>query len=609
MEWQSSDDWRETTLPHKMTMYFSPDETPLFRVRNAQNRTPGIFFIIPIIVSLLVVLIIFATVISFSFILVIMIFIPVLLIGFMFLVFHSVLKSQQLLLLTNKRIYLYTKRQKFENIDTLNFSDLKAIIYRKRRFLERKDNTGTIDFIGQEYKTALITINDVQEIRQCQRIIESILYEYGGFKERWDEIKEKSQYNFPYNFKISADGLNILLKRNSRLNLYLMIIYTATLLSIILFYIFVPSIISFLTLIMVIFIFFVGVLISVPVLSEKYLLKRRPSPSNAILRLDSERISISDNPYPASIPLNPETSLNYLKLTHMMGKASYKREEYKYMLLDWYEDNLALQIKPSYDSNLAITFGPVNNFPDIYDLLFCYFINWKGERNHLLSKEQIFQLEKQEIDAFSVEIKKQFATGTSAILVPEEILEPIEENLYQSFYHLIEPDEKILLSYKPLMNLTGRLLFCSLSIIGIIFGISCTYIFPMWIFSQLFIAIIILMWSIFALVFNSIEFLGENTLKNAVFIFTNKKIVIKFPKSYTIVYYSDIATVLRKDKKKFYNIELNLKHPIKTIPFSVRILMTLKYNIIQKPTILIPEVPQGDKLIEKINYIREDSFL
>jgi hypothetical protein len=115
--------------------------------------------------------------------------------------------------------------------------------------------------------------------------------------------------------------------------------------------------------------------------------------------------------------------------------------------------------------------------------------------------------------------------------------------------------------------------------------------------------------SIILAVFSILYISGEHLLKYSTYIFTNKKLIIKYPKSYITNYHVNLAAILRRDKKRIYNIELSLKNPIKGTPFLIRCLMALKYNIMNKPTILVPEVPYDNNLSEQINYLRDNPYV
>ncbi len=607
MERVNDDARANESLPQKLVLYFSPDEAPLFRIRSVADKSLDLLFGVPIIAAFVVMFLIMG--VAFGVPSLLYFIIPVLILGSLCLWKNPLFKSQQLLVLTNNRVYLYLKRHSYENIDSAKFSDLKAVIYRKRKILERGRDVGTIDFISQEHKTAKFSINNVPELKKCQRIIESILYTYGGFKDRWDKIKLNLDFEFPYTCKVSKEGLTRISRRDWHLNIYFGIIWGITLLVVVFFNLYVTNIAVIGKVIISGLIIVMGGIISIPSLSEKYVLRKRSSAPPDTLTLDPQRISYSTGKGPKTIRNTPQMCLNVHKITKIMGKFSAQREEPKFMQIQWFEDDLTFEIKPSPESDVGIQFGPIDAFPSIYELIFCYIINWKGEQNYLLSKEQLFRLEKQEIDKITVEIKKEFATKTSAILPSVDLTEAPVENqkyLYSYLYEVLEPDEDVQVTYTPKMNLTRRMIYMEIAVIGLVIGILFYMFKPFEFISDYGIEPMIIIMSIVLFVFNFLEFFGENILKNSLFIFTNQQLIIKYANSYTFVDYDNIAAILRKDKKKTYNIELSLRTPIKTIPFMVRCLMALKYNIMNKPTILLPEVPRDNNLIDQINFIREN---
>ncbi len=588
-------------LPKKLSMYFSPGEVLLFKVKNISDRTIEWIFFFGMLGPFIFMFLFFGLFTNFD---PIIWLIPILIIIPVCMLISRPFKNDQVLVMTDKRIYLYTKTQKSDSIESIYFPILRAVIFRKRKILERIKGRGTIDFISLDSKTSKISINNVPNITDCQKIIESILYVYGNLQERWDHIKMQLDFQFPYSIAISDDGLEQIRTRNQRLNIYLAIILGITIMCALLFYYYLPVIAITICIIMM------GVIISLIPLSEKYISQKGKLPKTSILSFDSERITLTTNNTPIYFPITPETGLNYYKITQLMGRFSFRPEEYKYTHVQWDTDQLGLIIQSSYDGPSAITFGPIDKFPEIFELFFCYFINWKGEHNLLLSKDDLIKLEGVEPITIFEERKGDLTTITPPIKISDERFQQISSLSYElqsEINPFLEPEEKIIIYFKPRIAPTIRIITLILSLIGISFGIISTISFPIYLVGFP-LSNFILYPSITAFVFNIPYILGEHLINNSIYIFTNKKLILKYSKSYVTNHHVNLSAILRRNKKQIYNIELSLKNPVKNIPFTIRCLMALKYNIYNRPTIIVPEVPYNNNLLEQINYLRDNPF-
>lgn len=72
---------------------------------------------------------------------------------------------------------------------------------------------------------------------------------------------------------------------------------------------------------------------------------------------------------------------------------------------------------------------------------------------------------------------------------------------------------------------------------------------------------------------------GDIFINKLFFIFTNKKIIWKYSKNYILVNYNNISSIIRREHKKTYDIELRFKKPLESSPF------------INKDILSIPKVP------------------
>ena len=81
------------------------------------------------------------------------------------------------------------------------------------------------------------------------------------------------------------------------------------------------------------------------------------------------------------------------------------------------------------------------------------------------------------------------------------------------------------------------------------------------------------------------------------YVFTNQKIITKYSKKYLITPYNNISSIIKKDRKKKYNIIINLKSEIESSP------------LLNKSTIFIQSVPKGNDLLLKIKKIKDSVYI
>ncbi|MFX1394771.1 MAG: hypothetical protein ACFFAH_14515, partial [Promethearchaeota archaeon] len=128
-------------------------------------------------------------------------------------------------LITDKKIYIHTYHKAYmdDYTNTLELKKIIGIVFQKRKWDEKGDY-GTINIIYKSVEVEIYTIKNIPDLRQFQIFIESILYEFGNIKERWQSIKNK--INFPFTFRISSRHLNNVEQRKKRLTIYIFLFPT-----------------------------------------------------------------------------------------------------------------------------------------------------------------------------------------------------------------------------------------------------------------------------------------------------------------------------------------------------------------------------------------------
>ena len=602
MESSKDQEFNNLSPPRKMVKYFSHDETPLFKLQITPFKTLNKIFKYSIRGSLIIVIaslfLYFMLGSTHIFLISLGVVVPLGVVAFLVISQRTELRQERFFCMTNKRVYLYGKDAGPEWVNYADLSSLKAVIFKKRKIMDRK-NEGSIDFVSFDRDTGGITVNNVPNLLDTQKIIETILFEYGNINQRWEQMKKKTNFQFPSNFNVSNEKLDNIITRNKYLTIYAGVAFLITLVVGFVLFIFLPKILEVdasmkvLAQILALSLSWVfGSIFIVVFIVEKYLQKKRSSPRETVLRLDSNQISLSNVDSPLTIPLNPHITINYLKIF----KPTYG-------WMHWNKDIDGITIKPSYNSPIQLTFGPVDDFANIFEILFCSCLVWKKESGLLLSKEQIHQFESLTDGKFA-EMPEQLISYSKVLSsLVEKDLKPIEPSneIYNSLRNYLDPDEQIFLNYTPIINIKVSLIQLILGgsgilIGGIIMGLGIANVFNASSLSTviMFVGFGFLLASTVFSSFASLSFLGKRSAKKSAYIFTNQKLIMKHSNEYKLIPYTNISNVVREDMETSYEIEINLKSPIKGY-------------LIPMYLIEIPRVPINDDLFNKIKYLVEKS--
>ncbi|MFX1451506.1 MAG: hypothetical protein ACFFCM_11725 [Promethearchaeota archaeon] len=293
--------------------------------------------------------------------------------GLITLLFYFVFKirREHYLVITDKKIYVYVKQNNMESTYSFELSSIKAIGFR-RKWYDRK-NSGIIDLISNNYKNEVFSIKFVPELFKVQKMLEYILLEYGNIEQRALLIKNKLNNEHSHIFKVSLEKYIKVKKRLHSIYLGLGIGITVVVLIgfvvryftniyFLLWYSFFMSCFAFG------FIIVFGQLM--------YYLSKNCSSLNDILIFEEDKLTLLKKNKKKIIHLNDKIVFKTLKISD----TSYGGTKVKI---------LGILIKEVYNSKNYIKFGPVDNFDDICEYLFCGFITWKKEKGFLLSTDQI----------------------------------------------------------------------------------------------------------------------------------------------------------------------------------------------------------------------------
>ena len=277
------------------------------------------------------------------------------------------IKLEQYLILTDKKIYIYTIERKSNKFNSFELSSLKAIGF-KTSWYGKKTNLGIINLIF-DYRNKAHSIKFVSEVFKTQKIIESLLYEYSGLEQKILIMENTKKY--PILYTISYTKFKTTKKRLHLIYLgFGITFFSAIVIGLIIrfftnmYFLFVYTIL----LLCLAFGFFI-------VYSKGTLyLSKNCSSIGEVLKLENDKIILSKNGKAKKIVFGDKTVLNILDICIIPHKLN--------------KDIFGIKIKENYNSKKKIIFGPVDNFEDLYESIYYSLINWKKKNSFLLSKDQ-----------------------------------------------------------------------------------------------------------------------------------------------------------------------------------------------------------------------------
>ncbi|NVM31126.1 MAG: hypothetical protein HWN65_19975 [Candidatus Helarchaeota archaeon] len=382
----------DESIPDNIIKRFSPTENLIFKVRNrSQERIDKIYRFLFIGIGIFYAIYIPVFIIFLEYINILS-FLGILIPGCVALVAFlgkTPMSQRDLsIYVTDRRIYLHIKRMKFEYVKEIAFSNLRALNYQRGKTLNGRVVNGNLNFITGKRRKEEELIDYIPEVTYCRKIIESALYNYGKIENRWESIKKKMKLQFPAKFKVSQEGLKFMSERYRQTTRYIVLDILITLGIAYIFYIILPSLANYPTtklMVQIMIIVLASIFGSIAILwwlVEKYKMRKRTSliKEESQLTLYPHQIIFSGKKTQITVPLTEDISVDVLKIKKPLDDFE------KWNIYD------GIKIHSSTDSFI---FGPLDNFWDIYEAIFCYIIAWKGEQGFLFSKEDF------DVDLFS----------------------------------------------------------------------------------------------------------------------------------------------------------------------------------------------------------------
>ncbi|MFX1320382.1 MAG: hypothetical protein ACFFAQ_01945 [Promethearchaeota archaeon] len=223
--------------------------------------------------------------------------------------------------------------------------------------------------------------------------------------------------------------------------------------------------------------------------------------------------------------------------------------------------------EPSYDE---FTFGPIENFLDVLELIYLKFLTWKFNKDLLLHVEEILNLiEEQKPYEYIKEINKV-----------ERKVEPItySKERILPFLEYLNKTERILIIYFP------KKIYSSIKMIIIIFLVIIYFYFTTFSVINLSVDALLVFLGICSIfIFGLIIFLTQKFWK---YLFTSQRIILEKSNKIYSIPYNNVVAVTYFNKLNRQNIEIHLKNPIEGISpdenTKIEINPTKKVNLFTK---------------------------
>ena len=486
----------------------------------------------------------------------------------MFFMFKiSPYRKEFFLVITDKKLYLYTKTGRVDSIDSINLTSIKAALFKKKRFIKKSKDLGKIVLIStdlKKYQKNKIEIQNIKNLKFTYQKFESILWHYGNLKERIETFRNNNNIFLPYTFKIEQQTFNKITRYGRIFTILLIICIVAIGIGFM-------GIFLQMHFIIIINLLVFGSGFVVMSLVFRFMIKNILTPIMNQLNLEEDKIVLIGEEFSETIFFNDKVNLDFHQI-----------QDFKKSSIGTYEILGAIIVKESIDSLKMIKFGPIFEFYNFLEVCYLHLLNWKGEQGLLLEKDQLQYIKKEKFrDVVHVVNTEQKKAKLEEVYLDNEILTHVRNYL--------EKDEQILFKYKPEYNIKKNI------IIGIagIFSFILLLLIPFVSINFFIITIFIL---IFPITFGFLALCvlpGKLMEKKSVYIFTNQKIIIKYPKQFLITKINNISSIKRINKRNRYHIVINLKNELENSPF------------IDKGALTIQNIPKDNILIDRVKNLRE----
>ncbi|TFF97759.1 MAG: hypothetical protein EU547_03435 [Promethearchaeota archaeon] len=517
-------------------------------------------------------------------------------------------KKDQYILITDKyfRILTYWSQKKMEYLNEITLKSIIGINYDKS-LLDSRGDYGDVELIQEidspNSRDQVIAksgnanpiweLKNIPNFKQFQITFESILYEFGSFKSKWEEIEKKFNLNFPIEVPISGEKLRKVNNRRIKLIIFSILIplICGGIFSLSFIFPLNYETIGGLGIILGMVIYFIvpylGIFLPIGFIIEAFFIQKRKSSRNSKLIFDGSRILYEKENNLKEIPITNHTMVIYEKIEKPLNS-----------LIKWHNNIDGLLLFPVDEANEKIRFGPIENFPQIYCGLIHQLLSWKAKMGILYNRNQLEnQIKRYEIETktrkhrlrysdLSLEQKREYSFKTE---------EP-STSIQKKFGQYLKLNDKVLLSYKPSINFFVNIIGI---LISILFGvISFYYILTLTDWND-FISILLIIPVMLIIIGLSIAIIDQISKINtkleqnkSLFIFTSEKIFKSSKYSHSVINYKNLREI-GKSRRYFQ---------YKT--YSVKIYFKSAIN--HTYSLSIEYIPNENQLVEKIRYLHKN---
>lgn len=483
--------------------------------------------------------------------------------------FSREFKKNSFFIFTDRQVhyYLYQYKTKSGNVVSYQYSKLMGVTY-KKRFYDKRGDYGTIQFITTDLIPSRLTINNVYNFHFHRKLVDSILYHFGSLHNRWSQLSNEKNFQFPIIYNTSEQKIrkNIKSVRNYIIACLITIIISFFI-YIIIDVVYIDELWKFYLAFGTIIIF--DIIILTILLRIVFQTTFRTANKNTIMSIMKNEITVTYKTKIKNIQLNQNISLDFGKSNNPMNPPKDNEE------LDY------INVYNLYDKNEKIIFGPIVQLRNLLLFLFSYIIVLKSNLNYLFSKNELLSLYSKFPSEIASEIKKEQLTKQYELnrikLKVTQTIPNHQIDYYQYVKANLEPDEYVISKASTVVELKNQ-------IIKLIIGLCCffiTFYFGSFLFYPFFPTIYFPINPLFIFILPIITFIGTTILccispmviagyrklKNVSYLLTNKKVIWVDPTLIIPIPINLILSVHQTvNRDKNYNIQIILKKPIYKLP-------------------------------------------
>ncbi len=584
-------------LPQKVVDNLAPDEKIFLRIESVSitsttkmNKTMMYLMIImalfvPISVVLIPMIRGRTLVFGGSF-LIIMLIIPVFLIMFLFIFKKRGFAGprKRLLFITNKKLLGYSLEMGFENLTATDLSSLRGVFFERNKDATINEDIGKIVFVSETfglYAKEKYVLENVENFVTISRKIESIFFHFKNLK---DKKFEPTSHKFESPPELWDKCKQTYFKNKSILLLGIILTIGGILLLVLTFDLF--------TTLSILLVLPVSVGFTMIMMGSMSFYQIRKvftdTNKNDQIIVEKDKVILKTESGEHSYAFSENFSLDFTRSRDFSQKLPKTRNTQRTL-----PSIGTIIFDVSENSREGVKAGPFKNYIDIIETIYLNLLAWEYDHGLLLNENNLtdFREELTPAQIAKVEELKRVQTE-SALATP---ITPIDRSspLYETFKQYLDPNEEILLEYRPEVNVKSivmKLIIGIAAVIGIFVGLQ-----SMFVFNSILIGIVPLFVLIFPMMlgcFACMTLPGALMEKKSCYVFTNRKIMIQYPKRFLITPLSNIESLDRMERKQYYYVQIRL---IKELPGS---------PYIDKKVIFIHKVPKTSDLIDKIKYIK-----